>query len=53
MHIRIKASVHSGAFNDSLNDCNSGYCLRFEEHHYMRDTFEAEDEKRNVPLRTW
>lgn len=29
--IREKASVHSGAINDSLNDCSTGYCLRFEE----------------------
>ena len=46
--VRWKASVHSGHLNDSLNDCITGYCMWFEEHHYLRDTMEADDPARET-----
>ena len=34
--IRFKAAVHSGNLVDSLNDCESKYCLWFEEQQWLR-----------------
>ena len=44
--VRFKASVHSGLLNDALNVCMSGFCLYFEEHHYLRDLFERDSPER-------
>ena len=46
MRIRFKAAVHSGSLNDSLNDCDSGYCVWFEEHHWQRDLLHDDDRAR-------
>jgi len=43
MRIRFKAAVHSGALVDSLNDCQTKYCLAFEEQHWLRKKDGEED----------
>lgn len=41
--IRFKAAVHSRSLVDSMNDCESKYCLWFEEQHWLKKEAGEED----------
>lgn len=41
--IRFKAAVHSGSLVDSLNDCETKYCMWFEERRWVRRDEDDDD----------
>lgn len=49
--IRFKASVHSGSLVDSLNDCETKYCIWFEEHRWLRRSSAEEEDPNDVASR--
>lgn len=47
--IRFKAAVHSGSLVDSLNDCESKYCLWFEEQQWLRKSSHDDNDVNEDP----